>query len=157
MSALVVIGTFCIRFVYMGGFLFNEIITYKKKNLQLDYRWCACSFLSKFSALNIAESPHYYAYQSSFAKRSPLNSTSPNLAQIDIKLVSTTLVPFCSVGISGLQTPHSTFTYNTKPELLCHASSSCQKFPQRGGPSEKVSCGRALTFHILSMEKTSHP
>jgi hypothetical protein len=31
MSALVVIGTFCIRFVYMGGFLFNEIITYQKK------------------------------------------------------------------------------------------------------------------------------
>ena len=29
MSGLVVIGTFCIRFVYMGGFLFNEIITYK--------------------------------------------------------------------------------------------------------------------------------
>jgi hypothetical protein len=29
MSALVVTGTFCIRFVYMGGFLFNEIITYK--------------------------------------------------------------------------------------------------------------------------------
>ena len=91
------------------------------------------------------------------AKRSRLNSTSPNLAQIDIKLVSTTLVPFCSVEISGLQTPHSTFTYNTKPKLLCHASSSCQKFPQRGGPSEKVSCGGALTLHILSMEKTSHP
>jgi hypothetical protein len=36
MSALVVIGTFCIRFVYMGGFLFNEIITYqKKKKIQI--------------------------------------------------------------------------------------------------------------------------
>jgi hypothetical protein len=28
---LSLIGTFCIRFVYMGGFLFNEIINYQKK------------------------------------------------------------------------------------------------------------------------------
>ena len=46
MSALVVIGTFCIRFVYMGGFLFNEIITLKKKKKTPVALSMVCMFLS---------------------------------------------------------------------------------------------------------------
>ncbi len=34
MSAHSVIGTYCIHFVYMGGFIFNEIITDIKKSIR---------------------------------------------------------------------------------------------------------------------------